>query len=184
MFLSMEKCDPSALQRSGEEDEDTMSLSDFSIYCDENVESWIEGPSMSDQDEQDFEFSSEIGITSHDLTNPIIFCGKIVHVSSKNIQENENKKPLDMHHGGSMERKVSILTSKSKSRWYVFMFGFGSLRFPTEMHISDLRKRKICVPTKRNDNYKFNKGDPNGIGKSRGLIRFLGCCVAPTKVTK
>ncbi|KAL4556802.1 hypothetical protein LXL04_034964 [Taraxacum kok-saghyz] len=179
----MEKCDPSTIQSSGEEEDDAMSLSDYSIYCDQNAENQIEDPSVSDDDEQDFEFSSEIEITSHDLTNPIIFCGKIVHVSSKNIQEIQIKKPGYMHHGTSMERKVSILSSKTKSRWYLFMFGFGSRRFPTEMHIRDLRKRQIYFLSKSNNNFNFDKYDPNAMGKSSRLIKFLGCCGGTNNTT-
>ncbi|KAI3751430.1 hypothetical protein L2E82_22516 [Cichorium intybus] len=175
MSLSMEKPNPFAAQRSDEEDEDTMSLSDFSLYCDQNVESWVEEPSMSDDDEQGFEFSSEMLINSHDSSNPIVFCGKYVHISHENIQKFESKMQRSMHPRMNVERKVSILASKRKSRWYVFMFGFGSRRFPTEMHIKDLRKRQTYVPPKCNYTISFDECDRHGMGKSRGLMRFLGC---------
>lgn len=170
----MEKPNPCIAQGS-EEDEDTLSLSDLSMYYDQNVEYHVEDPSMSD--EQDFEFSSEMMISSTDSLNHVIFCGKILYVSPEKIQilESMNQR-RGIHSGVRIEGKVSIMASKRKSRWYLFMFGFGSSKFPKEMQIKDLRRRKTSRLSKCN-NYTNCDGyvGRRGMGKSQGLIRFLQC---------
>ncbi|KAI3520100.1 hypothetical protein L1887_09324 [Cichorium endivia] len=37
----------------------------------------------------------------------------------------------------------SRMTSKSKSRWQVFMYGFGSGKFPAKMDLSDIKSRQL-----------------------------------------
>ncbi|KAI3758053.1 hypothetical protein L6452_05600 [Arctium lappa] len=164
----MENPDPFTTQYTNDDkDEDTLSLSDIPMYCDQTIEFQVEDQSMNDDYEQDFEFSSEMMTPCHDSSNPVVFCGKVIQVSSPNIQILRSKK---QHRHCNRPRtcilrKVSILVSKTKSRWYLFMFGFGSSRFPKEMHIRDLRKRQTSVRS---------KFDSHGI-QSQGLIWFLGC---------
>ncbi|KAL8193211.1 hypothetical protein R6Q57_027115 [Mikania cordata] len=40
-------------------------------------------------------------------------------------------------------RSLSVMASKSKSRWQVFMSGFGSGRFPTKMDLIDIKTRQL-----------------------------------------
>ncbi|GJZ05032.1 hypothetical protein Tco_0538307 [Tanacetum coccineum] len=153
----MEMPGPFVNEVSYEEDEDTLSLSDLSMYYDHKVEYQTEKPSATDGDDQDFEFSSEMMIKSHDSLNPIVFCGKIIRYSPHSTQ-----KP-----GTIVQRKVSIFGSKKKSiRWYFYMFGFGSSRFTEDLHIEDLRKRRTFIPSKCND---------RGMGKSRCFVRPMRC---------
>ena len=170
----MESC-PFVTHVSYEEDEDTLSLSDLSMYDDHSVEYQTEKPSATDEDDQDFEFSSEMMITSHNSLNPIVFCGKVIRYSPHSMQKPGSKKKQRgcMSRGTMVQRKVSIFGSKKKSvRWYVYMFGFGSSRFTEDLHIKDLRKRRAFIPSKCND---YNKCNDRGTGKSQRFIRFLGC---------
>ncbi|GJZ84077.1 hypothetical protein Tco_0649416 [Tanacetum coccineum] len=174
----MDKSSSLAICHSNEDDEDTLSLSDLPMYGDQNLKFWVEDRSMSSYDtEQDFEFSSEMTITSHDSWKPIVFCGKIIHVSSQNVEKFESKKKQQKCYKHTADtnvvRKVSILASKTKSRWYLFMIGFGSSRLiPKEMHINDLRKRRTSHQKKCND-YCY-ECDTSRM-RSRGFLKFFGC---------
>nr|GEU59920.1 hypothetical protein [Tanacetum cinerariifolium] len=174
----MDKSSPLAICHSNEDDEDTLSLSDLPIYGDQNLKFWVEDTSTSSYDtEQDFEFSSEMMITSHDSSKPIVFCGKIIHVSSQNIENFESKKKKKQkcykHTANTnVVRKVSMLASKTKSRWYLIMIGFGSSRIPKEMHINDLRKRGTSQEKKCND--YCDECDTSRM-RTRGFLKFFGC---------
>ncbi|KAL7614938.1 hypothetical protein Lser_V15G08639 [Lactuca serriola] len=82
---------------------------------------------------------------------------------------NIESKKLDLKYDVPI-RRVSILASATKPRWYLLMFGVGSSRFPAQMHIRDLKKRQTSMSIKDVDN-KIRGG---GIGSWR-LVRFLGC---------
>lgn len=68
-----------------------------------------------------------------------------------------------------LDRRITILKSPTKSRWFLFLF--GSTRVSTEMEIREIRKRQ---------NKKILPLRSSGGGRIRGkgwwkLIRALGC---------
>ncbi|KAI3758052.1 hypothetical protein L6452_05599 [Arctium lappa] len=172
----MEKLNPLLTHEcSKEEDEDdTLSLSDLPMYCDHNIEFWVEDSNMISND-QDFEFLSEMMITSSHQTSskPIVFCGKIIHVSPQKI---ESKKQQIRCIGTNVGRKVkvSVLNPATKSRWFLFMIGS---RFPVKkMHIGDLRKRRSSGRRRKSNNgYSSSDEGDNRRRRFRGFLRFFGC---------
>ncbi|XP_059627168.1 uncharacterized protein LOC132269961 [Cornus florida] len=131
----------------------------------------------------------------------IIFCGKLIPYKesvscdkSRELEENRQQKhekrglfrwnsssftkPKTSKSGKSDDKcgfkvqKVKLVTSPSKSRWYLFMFGLA--RFPTEMELKDLKRRR-----NRQAGATLFRSDGGG-DKSRekgwwGLVRALGC---------
>ncbi|KAI3520091.1 hypothetical protein L1887_09315 [Cichorium endivia] len=86
---------------------------------------------------------------------------------------NLDSKKLDLKYEAPI-RRVSILASATKPRWYLLMFGVGSSRFPAQMHIRDLKKRQTSMGTKAVKDNKISGSNNGGIGSWR-LVRFLGC---------
>ncbi|KAK9283391.1 hypothetical protein L1049_011633 [Liquidambar formosana] len=78
-------------------------------------------------------------------------------------------------------QKVNILTSPTKSRWHLLLFGL--MRLPTEMELSDIKNRHHRQnPSPTTMMFRsFDAGEEVTVGKkSRGkglwrLIRALGC---------
>ncbi|KAI3761778.1 hypothetical protein L1987_52200 [Smallanthus sonchifolius] len=167
----MDKPNPSTKSNSNEEDEeDTLSLSGLFMYSDKNIEFWVENRSTSHEFEQDFEFSSEMMLTSHDSSNPVVFCGNVIQVSPQNIKKQQ-------------KRHEMRLASKTKSRWYVLMFGFGPNRYPRKMHIRDLKERQTSVKRACGDRCRVcEERDEGGRMRTRGFIRFLGCGGGGTEI--
>ncbi|KAJ0558285.1 hypothetical protein HanRHA438_Chr07g0318831 [Helianthus annuus] len=182
---------------------DTLSLSDFMIY-DNNGDPQdffrLKDENPSDFDDQ-FEFSSELLKTS--MNNSVVFCGKIIPYKESSVSPNTHKlesKKLQTSHKQRWRffkksskskthmiysekhelkyevpiRRVSILTSATKPRWYLLMFGFGSNSYSAQMHIRDLKKRQTSIGTKDRMDDKKSGGDDGG-RESWSLVRFLGC---------
>ncbi|KAI3705186.1 hypothetical protein L1987_75420 [Smallanthus sonchifolius] len=187
-------------QDSNHEDEviDMLSLSDLMIYDNNGGPHDLyrlndENPSEFDDQ---FEFSSELLKTSV-INNSVVFCGKIIpykesNIASPNTYKLESKtshkqrwrfvrvfkKSKSNIHSETLDlkfevpiRRVSILASASKPRWYLLMFGFGSSSFSSQMHIRDLKKRRTSVGAK---DHRRDGKKSGGIGSWR-LVKFLGC---------
>lgn len=195
---------------------DTLSLSDLLIYDnngDPQLDFYRvddQNPNL-DTDDHEFEFSSELLKTS--VSSSVVFCGKIIPYKEPGVSENTHKQDqrkkqhkrrywrlvpffkksrnldssekLDLKYEVPI-RRVSILASATKPRWYLFMFGFGSSRFPVKMHIRDLKKRQTSMGTRSGGGNKISDGTggcgrgDDGSGSAAGigswsLARLLGC---------
>ncbi|PWA96002.1 hypothetical protein CTI12_AA029660 [Artemisia annua] len=173
-------------QDSYHEDEviDTLSLSDLMIY-DNNGDphDFYQLDEQNLDDDEEFEFSSEFLKTS--MSNNVIFCGKLIPYkesivspsnhkleskkqhkkrwwisrflkkSSRSKSNNDSEK-LDLRYEQVPIRRVSILASATKPRWYFLLFGFGSNSFPAHMHIRDLKKRQTSVGNKDSRDNKIS----------------------------
>lgn len=78
-------------------------------------------------------------------------------------------------------RKVSLMRSPTKSRWYLFMFGMPSMKLPAEMELSDIRSRHIRRRGPATAMFPAPAGGEVAVGKSRGrrslwvkMLRSLG----------
>ncbi|XP_058775968.1 uncharacterized protein LOC131650263 [Vicia villosa] len=159
-----------------------------------------------DDDDNLFEFFSEEFTTSTTHDN-IIFCGKLIPfkdhpnvVDQKAKLTSKSMKSSDVddiaslkvksfaYDYTSMGRKVSLVRSATKSRWFLFLFGMSSSSRSSskEMKLSDIRNRlsrreptamfpvapgngKEVVKSKRNGNCK-------GVWKMlRSISMVLGC---------
>ncbi|KAI3808993.1 hypothetical protein L1987_24957 [Smallanthus sonchifolius] len=156
--------------------------------------------SSSSSFEQDFLgfFSEEWSRDPSYNTSPenIIFCGKIV--SSKSSVSHV-RKPETSSHTGTLFRSnsdsfrfmktaytqstprskslpnrlpsSSSSSSSCKSKWQVFMFGFGSGKFPSTMDMSDIKSRQL----------RRHEGKDESVGRRSGkkgwwrLVDVLGC---------
>ncbi|KAI3721372.1 hypothetical protein L2E82_32382 [Cichorium intybus] len=78
--------------------------------------------------------------TKVEETNPIFrsSSGSFRYMRRKTVSTPSTSRSMSVT---VMER--SKVASKSKSRWQVFMFGFGSGKFPTKMDLSDLKSRQL-----------------------------------------
>ncbi|PWA95998.1 hypothetical protein CTI12_AA029620 [Artemisia annua] len=134
------------------DEDDTLSLSDLRIEDD-----------TTNSQEQDFLgfFSEEWSRDQSCNTSPenIIFCGK--QFSSKSSVARDKTSQLfrsnyDSFRFMSMKNRSRPSTprckslptrltpsSSCKSKWHVFMFGFGSGKFPTTMDMSDIKNRQL-----------------------------------------
>ncbi|KAF1896518.1 hypothetical protein Lal_00034216 [Lupinus albus] len=148
-----------------EDQEETLSLCDLPTYSSDSGE-WDDyfskqGHSLSQSNDDDedelFEFFSEEFTTpTHvNAAKNIIFCGKLIPFKEPQQQHMINTcdkpKPLsrtcdakgsknnNLHDYASI-KKVSLMRSTTKSRWYLFMF--GSRVLSTEMELSDIRSRQ------------------------------------------
>ncbi|PWA60432.1 hypothetical protein CTI12_AA378980 [Artemisia annua] len=157
---------------------DTLSLSDLMIYDnngDPHDFYQLDEQNLNFDDDEEFEFSSEFLKTS--MSNNVIFCGKLIPYkesivspsnhkleskkqhkkrwwisrffkkSSRSKSNNDSEK-LDLRYEQVPIRRVSILASATKPRWYFLLFGFGSNSFPAHMHIRDLKKRQTSAGNK------------------------------------
>ncbi|KAI3721368.1 hypothetical protein L2E82_32378 [Cichorium intybus] len=72
-------------------------------------------------------------------------------------------------------------SSTCKSKWQVFMFGFGSGKFPTKMDMSDIKSRQfrqqstVTVSQWVDDGKKENLGRRSGKKGWWQLVNILGC---------
>ncbi|KAJ6986930.1 hypothetical protein NC653_020231 [Populus alba x Populus x berolinensis] len=109
--------------------------------------------------------------------------------SSKQLQEKSDKtlqEPLSENHGFATRKyddrydfsmkKVSILATPTKPRWYFLAFGVGKL--PMEMELSDIKMRQSKKsPSRMIQSEKVietSSGNKRGQG-SWSLLRVLGC---------
>ncbi|XP_071705807.1 uncharacterized protein [Rutidosis leptorrhynchoides] len=178
---------------------DTLSLSDLQIYennGDPQGFYQFDDQNLNLDDDDHFEFSSELLNTS--MSNSVVFCGKIIPYKEPNVSQNVHKleskkqnrqrwkfvkffknlsrdksnidsKDLDLKYEVPI-RRVSILASVTKPRWYLLMFGYGSNGISTQMHIRDLKKRQTSIRFKDGSENKSSEGIV-----SWRLVRFLGC---------
>ncbi|CAL0333409.1 unnamed protein product [Lupinus luteus] len=192
-----------------ENQDETLSLCDLPTYSSDSAQ-WddyfsIERQSstQSNDDNDDFfEFLSEEFTTpSHETTaKNIIFCGKLISLKEppqqhRNDQNSDVHLPCDkekhimLRTSGSKNnnlcdyasiKKVSLMRSKTKSRWNLFMFRFG---VSTEMDLSDIRSRQsrqgpeTMIPASEQGRAMVkNKGEKNMKGLRR-ILKFLdfGC---------
>ncbi|KAI3799746.1 hypothetical protein L1987_35047 [Smallanthus sonchifolius] len=174
---------------------DTLSLSDFLIYEYDNngdPQEFYKLDNIDNLDDQ-FEFSSDLLKTS--VNNSVVFCGNIIPYKEPTISQNslklESKKLQKSHkHRWRLVRflkrssrseskvdqtkRVSILASETKPRWYLFMFGFGSSSFTAQLQVRDLKKRQTSMGTKDRSDSKIGGGKGGGTGYWR-LVKLLGC---------
>lgn len=92
---------------------------------------------------------------------------------SRRSKSNIDSEKLDLKYEVPI-RRVSILASSTKPRWYLLMFGLGSSSFPGQMHIRDLKKRQTSMGSKDSKDNKTITSNGGGIGSWR-LVKFLGC---------
>ncbi|CAL0303068.1 unnamed protein product [Lupinus luteus] len=191
------------LQDQYEEDqEDTLSLCDLPTYSSTDSAQWVDyfskqghssSQSNDDDEEEDelFEFFSEEFTTPTSVTaaKNIIFCGKLIPFKEPHQQQhvtNTRDKPKPLSRTSDAKgsknnmcdyasiKKVSLMRSTTKSRWYFFMFGS---RVSTEMELSDIRSRQnrkvpatmIPAPEQGKEMMK-NKGKMKNM---KGLWRIL-----------
>nr|GEY72126.1 hypothetical protein [Tanacetum cinerariifolium] len=93
---------------------------------------------------------------------------------SSRSKSNKDSEKLDLRYDQVPIRRVSILASATKPRWYFLLFGFGSNSFPAHMHINDLKKRQTSAGNKDSRDNKISSISGGDIGSWR-LMRFLGC---------
>ncbi|CAL0333410.1 unnamed protein product [Lupinus luteus] len=155
-----------------------------------------------DDNDEFFEFSSEeFTSPSHETTaKNIIFCGKLISLKEP-PQQHRNDQTSDVHlpcdkakhimlrtsvmasgakgsknnnlYDYASIKKVSLMRSTTKSRWQLFMFGFG---VPTEMDLSDIRSRQSRQgPTAMNPALEQGMEMVKNKGKKnvKGLWRIL-----------
>ncbi|KAK1421246.1 hypothetical protein QVD17_23435 [Tagetes erecta] len=60
---------------------------------------------------------------------------------------NVSKKTVTLSKDQTPVPERSRLESPAKSNFQVFMFGFGTGKFPTKMELSDIKKRQLRQPT-------------------------------------
>ncbi|KAK1409551.1 hypothetical protein QVD17_36077 [Tagetes erecta] len=86
--------------------------------------------------------------------------------------------------GSWRSSSLSVMASKSKSRWQVFMFGFGSGKFPTKMDLVDIKTRQLRTKEVQNVDNINNNGVCRDINDGRmmsgkkvwwRLVDVLGC---------
>ncbi|KAI3799743.1 hypothetical protein L1987_35044 [Smallanthus sonchifolius] len=91
---------------------------------------------------------------------------------------------IDSGRGSWRSRSVSVMASKSKSRWQVFMSGFGSGKFPTKMDWLDIKTRQLRSrsATKESQNVDHVGGEDSGGRRVSDrkkvwwrLVDVLGC---------
>ncbi|KAI3748644.1 hypothetical protein L6452_11883 [Arctium lappa] len=183
------------------DEEKTLSLFDLhikdnTIYPTENQNSYSSSSSSSSSFDQDFLgfFSEE---WSRDNTSPenIIFCGKLVS-SKQPIAEQRKNQPNPQFRSNSdsfryMRFKtasstpstsrskslssVSFASSPCKSRWKVFLFGFGSGKHQTKMDMSDIKIRQL---RRQSDHTPVELVDKERRSGEKGwwrLVDVLGC---------
>ncbi|XP_059627167.1 uncharacterized protein LOC132269960 [Cornus florida] len=156
--------------------------------------------SSSEQDNFEF-FSDEWNTATTYPPRNIIFCGKLIpykesvstgksHELKNSKQQKQEKRGLFCWNSSSFAKpktsksgksdnkcgfkvqKVKLVTSPSKSRWYLFMFGLA--RFPTKMELKDMKRRRNrqAGPTL----FRSDGGGHKSGGKGWwGLVRALGC---------
>ncbi|KAI3799745.1 hypothetical protein L1987_35046 [Smallanthus sonchifolius] len=182
--------------------EDTISLSDLQ-FEDDNIGS--ETVSKGNQSstfsfDQDFlGFFSEEWSRYSTSSEDIIFCGKIVsskqsvsrdrkpETSSETTQlfrsNSDSFRIMKTDSRQSTPRSKSLpnrlpSSSSCKSKWKVFMFGFGSGKFPTTMDMSDIKSRQL----RRQSEVSVDDGKEVSVGWRSGkkgrwwlLVDVLGC---------
>ncbi|PWA95995.1 hypothetical protein CTI12_AA029590 [Artemisia annua] len=83
-------------------------------------------------------------------------------------------------------KSLSVMASKSKSRWQVFLSGFGSSKFPTKMDLDDIKSRQLRSESTTNTSQHVNvervsKEEASGGRRTSGmkvwwrLVDVLGC---------
>lgn len=81
--------------------------------------------------------------------------------------------------GSWRSSSLSVMASKSKSRWQVFMSGFGSGKFPTKMDLVDIKTRQLQAQEVKNvDGVCREEGGGrmmNGKKVWWRLVDVLGC---------
>nr|GEV27804.1 hypothetical protein [Tanacetum cinerariifolium] len=141
-------------------EEDTTNLQEGSIANTTTSSSFSSSLSSYEHDFLGF-FSEEWSRDQSCNTSPenIIFCGKQFsskpsvarHNTSQLFRSNyDSFRFMSMKNGSrpSTPRSKSLPTrltpsSSCKSKWHVFMFGFGSGKFPTTMDMSDIKNRQL-----------------------------------------
>ncbi|CAH1438480.1 unnamed protein product [Lactuca virosa] len=133
-----------------------------------------------------------------------IFCGKVVSskTSIAGIRKTETKNqvsplfrsssdsfrfmPLKTASKPSTPRSKSFpnrlpKSSSCKSKWQVFMFGFGSGKFPTKMDMSDIKTRQFRRKSTVTVSQWVDDGKDECVGRRSGkkgwwrLVDVLGC---------
>ncbi|KAI3705189.1 hypothetical protein L1987_75423 [Smallanthus sonchifolius] len=172
--------------------EDTISLSGLQFEEVSKSNQSSSSSSSSSSSEHDFLgfFSEEWSRDPSYNTSPenIIFCGKIV--SSKSSVSHV-RKPETSRRTSTLFRSNSdsfrfmkaaswqstprskslpnrLPSSSSKSKWQVFMFGFGSGKFPSTMDMSDIKSRQI----RRQSTVVGRRSGKKGWWR---LVNVLGC---------
>ncbi|KAJ0909190.1 hypothetical protein HanRHA438_Chr07g0318801 [Helianthus annuus] len=179
-----------------EDIEDTISLSGLQLEEDNISSSSSSSRSSFEQEFSGF-FSEEWSHEHSYTTSPenIIFCGKII--SSKPSVNSQVQKArtsalfrsssdsfrfMKTASWQSTPRSKSLpnrlpSSSSCKSKWQVFIFGFGSGKFPTTMDISDIKSRQI----RRQSTVVVGDGKEESGGRRSGkkswwrLVEVLGC---------
>ncbi|OIT20174.1 hypothetical protein A4A49_64820 [Nicotiana attenuata] len=186
-----------------EKKEETLSLSDLSIYNDNDSEEWekyydsnsnsssTSTSSSFSVDEDLFEFNTEEwnknNAFAHNPPENILFCGKLIPYRINPMLENTKNKEAKTKRGSILPR------GKSSSRWYIFLFGF-----PThEMELKDLKNRQsrkvniassspssaLLCPFKNDEENVRDKLYGRGKEKKKGmwgLIKALNCSGSAT----
>ncbi|KAJ7970412.1 Protein unc-13 4B like [Quillaja saponaria] len=190
------------------EAEEALSLCDLPMYGDSarwddfsNVQT--SNSSSNDGDDKFFEFFSEdftASTRSSTTDKNVIFCGKIIpykeppHMVTNDTKQTSGKikkgwslfpwnsqstRKLDFSVG-----KVSVLTSPTKFRWNLFLFGMT--RFPTEMELRDMKTRQsrrgpqatAMVSASKEQSEVVKGTSRRKVRKGKGfcgIFRALGC---------
>ncbi|KAJ0470527.1 hypothetical protein HanRHA438_Chr14g0674481 [Helianthus annuus] len=137
------------MEKYNDEEHDTLSLSD--LHVDEDT---IGSEEVTTTFYQDF-----FGVSSEEWTHEV--SNKNSHVKQP-ICDDTDKSPetypvfrsnsgsfrymrfkIGSRTGSWRSRSLSVMASRSKSRWQVFMSGFGSGKFPTKMDLIDIKTRQL-----------------------------------------
>ncbi|MFS8012551.1 hypothetical protein Hanom_Chr14g01322211 [Helianthus anomalus] len=166
---------------------DKISLSDLQ-FEDDNIDSSSSSssssPSSFDQDFLGF-FSDKP--SPNPSPEKIIFCGKIVSSKPPVFKDttlmfrptSDSIRFMKTVSRQSTTRSKSVpsLSSSRKSKWHVFMFGFGSGMFPSTMDMSDIKGRQL----RRQSTVPVDDGKEENVGQRSGkkgwwvLVDVLGC---------
>ncbi|KAK9050581.1 hypothetical protein SSX86_030449 [Deinandra increscens subsp. villosa] len=172
--------------------EDTISLSgleeDNNIICPQQISS----PSSFEQESFLGFFSEEWSRDHSHTTSPenIIFCGKLLSSKpsvSRNPETRSQTSAVQLFRSSSdsfrfmktaitprsksLPNRLMTSSASCKSKWQVvFMFGFGSGKFPTTMDMSDIKSRQL-----RRQSTVVKE---DSVGRKKGwwrLVDVLGC---------
>lgn len=154
-----------------EEEHDTISLSDF--HMDNDTKTGSEEVINTSTFDQDF---FGININSNE---------KMEEETNPAFRSNSGSFRYMRFKVGSRSWRsssLSVMASKSKSRWQVFMSGFGSGRFPAKMDMVDIKTRQLRTQSTA----KVSGSDDRVCTEDRGgqrvkkkvwwrLVDVLGC---------
>ncbi|KAF5770790.1 hypothetical protein HanXRQr2_Chr14g0663351 [Helianthus annuus] len=165
---------------------DTISLSDLQ-FEDDNIDSSSSSSSSPSSFDQDFlGFFSEKPSPNPSPEN-IIFCGKIVSSKQpvskdttlmfRSTSDSFRFMKTVSKQSTTRSKSVPSLSSSRKSKWHVFMFGFGSGKFPSTMDMSDIKGRQL----RRQSTATVEDDKEESVGRRSGkkgwwvLVDVLGC---------